>query len=336
LIDPNQTPDGQLPQAVMSTAQDLIHKGLLDPQHAQAAEQLAQSGNPMQMRQQLSMMQKSFMGQSAQMDAAAKQAQTDEARSTTAKNNAETNYYAQSGGAPGVSAPTLEMNSWLKSNPGATPSDYQQHVLAMQAATRPEFPRIVPVNDAKGNIIGYNTFSANGAGTKAAFVPNSAIQGLPQATGDPNGYIPPKPTASVLTQSQRAQMIQPQVDALNSQIDATAKYLGPVAGRWSGVMTGKVGANSPQVAKLQTQLKLYTTALMLAHGLKGEQYEKSLEQYFNTAQSPDNLKARIAGANGYLQDYAGATGHGSQAPQQGGSTGPSGNDPFAQFGGKAH
>ncbi len=310
LVDPKQTPDDALPQAITATAQDLIQRGLLDPQQAQAAQPLAQSGNPQQMRTQLDLMRKSFMGQSQLMDAALKQAQTGSATAAAAKNQAESDYYKQNGGAPGVSAPLLEMHSWLQSHPGSTPSDYQQHVLAMQAAMRPEFPRIVPVNDAKGNVIGYNTFTSSGAGTKAQFLPNSQINGLPQATGSPNGYIPPKPTASVLTQSQRAQMIQPQVDALNSQIDATTKYLGPLAGRWSGVMAGKVGANSPQVAKLQTQLKLYTTALMLAHGLKGEEYEKSLGQYFNTAQSPENLKARIAGANGFLEDYANSTGHG--------------------------
>lgn len=73
LLDQNQTPDAQLPQAVMATAQDLVQKGLLDPQHAQAAEQLGQSGNPTQIRQQLSLMQKSLMGQSQQMTAAQQQ-----------------------------------------------------------------------------------------------------------------------------------------------------------------------------------------------------------------------------------------------------------------------
>lgn len=200
-------------------------------------------------------------------------------------------------------------SAWKAEHPNGTVEQF----TASQAALKPEFPRIVPVNDAKGNITGYNTFTGTGGGVRAQYVSNSSIGGLPQNLGGSPGVIPPKPTAAVLTQSQRAQMIQPQVDALNDQIDATAKFLGPLAGRWSGVMAGKIGANSPQVAKLQTQLKLYTTALMLAHGLKGEEYEKSLERYFNTAQSADNLKARIAGANGYLEDYANSSGHGPSA-----------------------
>lgn len=76
-----QTPDAELPQALTSTAQDLVQKGLLDPQHAQAAAQLAQSGNPAQIRQQLDLMRKSFLGQTQLMDMAQKKAQTREATS---------------------------------------------------------------------------------------------------------------------------------------------------------------------------------------------------------------------------------------------------------------
>jgi hypothetical protein len=188
-----------------------------------------------------------------------------------------------------------------------------EQFTAQQNAMKPEFPRIVPVNDAKGNVVGYNTFSGMGGGVRAQYVGNSSIAGLPQNLGETPGVIPPKPTAAVLAQSQRSDMIQPQVQALNSKIDDTAKYLGPLSGRWSQVMVGKVGANTPAVAQLQEQLKLFSTALMLAHGLKGEQYANALERDFRLAQSPEDLKARIAGANGYLLDYANSTGHGPAA-----------------------
>lgn len=124
LIDPKQTPDAQLPQAVLSTAQDLQQKGLLDPQHLQTAQQIAQSGDPNQIRQQLAILQKSYMGMSAQMDQAQKTAQINSENSTTAKNQAETDYYKQNGGAPGVSTETVELNSYLKNNPGKTAQDF--------------------------------------------------------------------------------------------------------------------------------------------------------------------------------------------------------------------
>lgn len=84
-----QTPDAQLPQAVVATAQDLAQKGLLDPQHVQMAEKIAQSGNPAQIRTQLDAMRKGMMANSQILDDAQKQAQTDAARSTAAKNNLE-------------------------------------------------------------------------------------------------------------------------------------------------------------------------------------------------------------------------------------------------------
>ena len=55
-------PDQQLPQQVMATAQELAGKGLLDPQHIQMAQQLAQSGDPNAIRQQLTMYVKSLGG----------------------------------------------------------------------------------------------------------------------------------------------------------------------------------------------------------------------------------------------------------------------------------
>lgn len=130
LIDPTQTPDAALPQALTATAQGLVQRGLLDPQHAQQAAQLAQSGNPEQIRQQLDLMRKSFMAQSQIMDAAQKQAQTQEAQANTQKTQAETNFYKQNGGAPGVPPAAMEMADWLKKNPGKGPADFytwQQH-----------------------------------------------------------------------------------------------------------------------------------------------------------------------------------------------------------------
>lgn len=76
-----QMPDQQIAQGLVSTAQDLAQRGLIDPQHAQQAAQLAQSGNPAQIRQQLSILQKGYMAQSQQMESALKGAQTTEASS---------------------------------------------------------------------------------------------------------------------------------------------------------------------------------------------------------------------------------------------------------------
>jgi hypothetical protein len=55
-----QLPDEQLPQALTAKAQELVQQGLLDPQHGQLAQQLAQN-NPAAIRQQLSIMEKGLL-----------------------------------------------------------------------------------------------------------------------------------------------------------------------------------------------------------------------------------------------------------------------------------
>jgi hypothetical protein len=94
-----QMPDDQMAQGLVSTAQDLVKQGLLDEPHAQIAAQIAQSGDPAKIRQQLQILEKSYMSQTEQMDAAAKQAQMDYQKANltqTQKRDAETAaYHAQ-------------------------------------------------------------------------------------------------------------------------------------------------------------------------------------------------------------------------------------------------
>lgn len=124
LTDPTQVPDAQLPQALDATVQDLLQKGLLDPQGAQQAEQLKQSGDPNAIRSGIKLFINSHQALSQIVEQAQKTAQTQEAQSATSKNSAETNYYKQNGGAPGVSVDTQELNSYLKNHPGKTAEDF--------------------------------------------------------------------------------------------------------------------------------------------------------------------------------------------------------------------
>jgi len=95
LADPKQVSDEQLPQALVQAAQDLAQKGVLDPAHAQQAAQLAQSGNPAQIRQQLDLMRKTNMAQSQILDEAQKKAQTGEAIARTNEANVNANLAPQ-------------------------------------------------------------------------------------------------------------------------------------------------------------------------------------------------------------------------------------------------
>jgi hypothetical protein len=90
-----QAPDEQLPQALTQTAQQLAQQGLIDPQHAQQAAQLAQSGAPAeQLRQQLDLLRKGYLSDSQLLDEAQKKAQT----ASEQANADEKNMLIQNGG----------------------------------------------------------------------------------------------------------------------------------------------------------------------------------------------------------------------------------------------
>lgn len=88
LTDPTQVPDAQLPQALTTTVQDLLAKGLIDQPHAQAAQALLQSGgDPSHIRQQIGLFGKGLLAQSQVAEQAQKQAQTDKDKAETAVAN---------------------------------------------------------------------------------------------------------------------------------------------------------------------------------------------------------------------------------------------------------
>lgn len=84
LIDAKQVPDAQLAPALQSTVGSLVQQGVLDPQHAQAATQLLQSGDPATIRQGIDSFRKTLMAQSQISEEALKKAQTSQANANAA------------------------------------------------------------------------------------------------------------------------------------------------------------------------------------------------------------------------------------------------------------
>ncbi len=76
LIDPTKIPDAQLPQALTSTVQSLVQQGALDNQHAQAASQLLQSGDPTTIRNGIQQFTNTLRAGSQITEEALKKAQT--------------------------------------------------------------------------------------------------------------------------------------------------------------------------------------------------------------------------------------------------------------------
>ena len=129
LVDPTKIPDAQLPQALTSTVQSLVQQGALDNQHAQAASQLLQSGDPTTIRNGIQQFTNMLRAGSQITEEALKKAQTAQQQSTQAKTDAEMDYYKQHGGAPGVPVEAQQQNDWLQKHPGAGPADYKMWVM---------------------------------------------------------------------------------------------------------------------------------------------------------------------------------------------------------------
>jgi hypothetical protein len=84
-------PDESIAQSLAQTAQELAQKGLIDPQHAQGAMQLAQSGDPAKIRQQLDIIRKGSMAQSQITEEALKKAETSKNTAQAGEATAQTN-----------------------------------------------------------------------------------------------------------------------------------------------------------------------------------------------------------------------------------------------------
>lgn len=162
-----------------------------------------------------------------------------------------------------------------------------------------KFPRVFPVNDAAGNITGYNVI----IGDTTEFMPVGRF-------GGPGNVIPPKPTSTTLTMSQMAKTIEPQIDRYNKEIDAIADRMGPAVGRWNDFMTGKVGADDPKFAGFLSDTDALASAITRTHfgASGGQQYIDDMKKSFRASQSPEDLKARVANWNQWIAGYAAMTG----------------------------
>jgi hypothetical protein len=182
----------------------------------------------------------------------------------------------------------------------------------------------LPVNDLKGNTLGWVNPQTK------TFTPVGSVPGVAQATGAVNEFgapvVPPKPTSSMLTQGQMAQTILPQVQNIEGQVDKLAGEIGPGAGRWNQFWVNKAGTDDPNYAHLNQDLQLFATALGKAHfGSRIPQgFVEEMMKDFGTAQSPEDLKARIESADVWLKGYA---------ARAGGTVAPSKPSPAAKEGG---
>lgn len=210
-------PDDQLSAGLVSAAQEMAStqgpdgKPLLDPQHVQMAQSIAQSGaSPADIRTQLDFFRKHYMADSAQNDEAAKQAeafkntqQGNEAQVNTDVAKSRAAWYQKQGLAPGINPEEAGMADWLAKNPGKGPSDYQ---IAMK--------KIVPA---------YNFNLQNQGLAGQAGQPSALAQAVAKGDMKWSDVISPRTPQSVKEQfAQEVMALNPKFDSAQFGIQAKA------------------------------------------------------------------------------------------------------------------
>ena len=128
----------------------------------------------------------------------------------------------------------------------------------------------------------------------------------------------------MLSRGQVAQTILPQIPIIQKEVSDLSDKLGPGEGRWNDFWVNKGGVNDPAFAGLNQDLQLYATALGMAHfgASMPEGFVNDMMRDFGTAQSPEDLQARINHAENWISGYASRIGGGNKNPQ-----GPASNPP---------
>lgn len=115
-----------------------------------------------------------------------------------------------------------------------------------------------------------------------------------------------QPGAQTKNTAEFAQTVQKMQPLLDIEIKHLANKIGPGEGRWNQWWVNKGGANDPEFSGLDTDLKLYASALVRIHfqGRSNQVLLGELTKMFSEAQSPEDLKARMQHANKWVEGYA--------------------------------
>lgn len=334
LMDPTQVPDAQLPQALAATVQQLTQNGTLDPPHAQAAQQLLQSGaNPSQIRQQLRLFSNGYLAQSQILQSAQQQAATD-------KYKAETNVADMNLARGGSTDLDKFQTDYLQShNMENTPAnrqlafkEYTKQTKIDPAQVRANVFMQMPQAVADPNHPGQTTFVTrqNAIGMEA---PNSGDVKSIQAT---QRFFSPagkggQNLAAFNTAQNHLQLLGQASEALDN---GNLTMLNDVAQKFSKD-TGSAAPTNFDAVK--NAVKGEVAKALTGNVTVSEQAE--LDKDFNNASSPKQV-------SGVIQKYTQLMQGKKDVLHQQYTDGMKGKvtfddaaptaDPFAQFGGKAH
>ena len=165
------------------------------------------------------------------------------------------------------------------------------------------------VKDEMGNTTGYvnnKTLEVKPISQVSGFDTGSMGRGLEASQTRASAEFAPKVTFL-------AKKVLDKIDNLKSQ-------LGPLGGRWSDLVTGKIGANNPEMAAFYADAKLLPSAIAKMHyGARGgTETTKGFEQMIGAKfQDPENMKAILKEAIDYANEVSGVNKEsGNKIPQE--------------------
>ncbi len=121
--------------------------------------------------------------------------------------------------------------------------------------------------------------------------------------GEPIGLrMPGAPTGTTRNRGQFAEAVLPAIDSATEQIKTLRDKLGPMAGRYQELVTGKIGAYGPEFSGLQTTLHNTATAWMRMHA-DSEAARRDFVETLRGAKDPDNLIANLTAIRKQVSDY---------------------------------
>jgi hypothetical protein len=334
-----QSPDETLPQSIVSTAQQLAQQGVLDPQHLQMAQSIAQQP-PAQARQALETMRKGMLADSQLLDQAQKTAGIKKDQTQTALNQ-------------------MEIERGGKSETDKFTSDFlQSHGLANTPENRQKAfkeytkeTKIAPAEVRMSALLQMPTEVAdpNNPGETIMVKRNDAVgmkgrgSASTQAIKAEDKYMTSGKGAQQLTAFNTAMQHLDLLEKLGGDLQNSNLQIANKAKQSWAEATGNPAPANFEAAK--NAMSGEVAAALKASGATDKEIEK-VDGTFGRAQSPMQLKGAIAVYRTLLRSKA----HNLQVQFQQGMQGkpafndnesapaaaPSGGDPFAQFGGKAH
>lgn len=153
------------------------------------------------------------------------------------------------------------------------------------------------------------------------------IVSMADVNGQPGRYIP-LPTGTTRTMQQMASSVKDMIPRVQSQVTQLAQELGPAVGRWNELWVNRAGMDDPKFAELDQNLHLLASAVSRTHFGGGAPlaYTQALEKNFSEAQSPQDLLARIGGADMWIEGYAHMSNRGGRESGGGGNANPFSNN----------